>query len=957
MGNKNLFHFCLSLGCLAFCSVQMLAVDVHKIVPMASDTSLKVEVHLSVKAGDHFSINGHIAECNQENTSLWKGSFGKYTFKETADTTVIVELANLAPKRWSPVSPTLYSLDVTVGSHQLSKRIGFRKFEMIDGQFHLNGKPIYLRGNAINPPNRGIPEELEASKEFARDYVRFMKSIHINMIRIPENQNWLDVCDEEGMMIFAGRYGKPKGGTESAPPTDFEKSVETYKNRDLGPFTSHPSVMIYIMSNETPYSGKAGDLYREFFSRMHQVLKAWDDSRLYICNAGYGLGKSADIYDVHRYWGWYYNTFLTYLNMRDQSMWQNPGKIQPITFTECVGNYTGIDGRYNLCSRTKQPNSQKCWTGHLPDSLQAEAALTYQAFVLKNATEMFRRFRSQNNRLAGTMPFTIMFYNWDGIRSFADMGAKPVANQYRISYQPILLSFENWQTQVYAGNTVPVVAHVVNDDDDGKALTGAEVQWRLEGNGKKVASGKLVLPIIPYYETFRKEFSLNIPAELPTGMYTLKGEIKTGNKVVSLNETDYFIAGNDWKQSVQTSGNKLYVYDSKGGATTKALSLLGYQISNFTRVTDLPSSSVLVIGENSWDHALATQISELKNYITKGGRVLCMRQNEVKFDTSWLPVTVKMLQYSNNSAEYLSPAFAYEDGMNINLERPYHPVFKNLRPEWFKLWSDYTQFDESRPGFPAVYPVTAGYDLIGSDFSKVAVLANYSRGLAATGLAELFAGKGSVLLSGFDMAGRCGVDPVSDRFLMNMVDYLRTEKSHPIHVAITDSIVWGDFASEKGIVAGAYSGLMLNTTPIVPIDKKDKYPLIVDEYGYQFAGSYGGWNSKPGVLYVPNGRRATAPFTFSKGGNTVIKKGTEEGEGFFYVSIPKQKRLMSTTLENVVDEELHFSIQVNGSKVESITLSPKQKTVVSTQLPKHTGDIKVSFKGDRRAVLLKTEFR
>lgn len=107
-----------------------------------------------------------------------------------------------------------------------------------------------------------------------------------------------------------------------------------------------------------PPEGEVGARYREFLTKMCGELKQWDDTRLYIGNTGYGLGKSGDIYDVHRYWGWYYNTFLTYLNMRDKSMWQNPGRVQPITFTECVGNYTGIDGRFNLCSRTKQPGSQ-----------------------------------------------------------------------------------------------------------------------------------------------------------------------------------------------------------------------------------------------------------------------------------------------------------------------------------------------------------------------------------------------------------------------------------------------------------------------------------------------------------------------------------------------------------------------------------------------------------------------
>ncbi|MFR9261312.1 MAG: hypothetical protein ACLVL2_10575 [Bacteroides cellulosilyticus] len=100
----------------------------------------------------------------------------------------------------SPVSPVLYDLTLKAGKQTFQKRIGFRKFEMHNGVFYLNDKPIYLRGNAINPPERGIPEQLEQSKDFARDYVRYMKSLHINIIRIP-TLNWMDVCDEEGMMI------------------------------------------------------------------------------------------------------------------------------------------------------------------------------------------------------------------------------------------------------------------------------------------------------------------------------------------------------------------------------------------------------------------------------------------------------------------------------------------------------------------------------------------------------------------------------------------------------------------------------------------------------------------------------------------------------------------------------------------------------------------------------------
>lgn len=55
----------------------------------------------------------------------------------------------------SPVTPVLYNLEIKTNTEVLRKRISFRRFEMRDRMFYLNGKPIYLRGNAINPPEEG----------------------------------------------------------------------------------------------------------------------------------------------------------------------------------------------------------------------------------------------------------------------------------------------------------------------------------------------------------------------------------------------------------------------------------------------------------------------------------------------------------------------------------------------------------------------------------------------------------------------------------------------------------------------------------------------------------------------------------------------------------------------------------------------------------------------------------
>lgn len=260
----------LFILCACFPSI-LSAVKVHKISPITTNKEVRIEITLSAKANEDVLLNAIISHVQSKEVLC--DVTKEFSFPNEVDTTVMWEIDHLNPELWSPVAPSLYNLEVKANANVLYKRIGFRKFEIKNGIFYLNDKPIYLRGNAINPPERGIPERLERSKDFARDYVRFMKKLNINIIRIPDDQNWMDVCDEEGMMIFAGRYGRPKHGTRTAPPTDFDLSFQTYKNVDLGPFASHPSVVIYILSNEMPYEGETGILYRDFLTKMCNELK------------------------------------------------------------------------------------------------------------------------------------------------------------------------------------------------------------------------------------------------------------------------------------------------------------------------------------------------------------------------------------------------------------------------------------------------------------------------------------------------------------------------------------------------------------------------------------------------------------------------------------------------------------------------------------------------------------
>lgn len=929
--------------------------SIIQVVPIVSDNQVKLEVRLSNGKKSEVKINGKITSC-KSGTVIWKDLITRMKMPRVSDTTVICYLTGIKADLWAPATPNLYQLEVSCGQSVTTSRIGFRKFEMIGGQFYLNGKPIFLRGNAINPPDRGIPESVETSTEFARDYIRFLKGMNINMIRIPDNQNWMNVCDEEGMMIFGGCYGRPPDATAEHPPLDLKESVRVYKETELGPFTAHPSVMIYVLSNEMPYKGETGDAYRTFLQNAYNELIKWDHTKQYICNAGYGLGRSADVYDVHRYWGWYYNTYFTFLNLRNGAQWQNEGKEQPITFTECVGNYTGIDGRFNLCSRTKQPGSQKCWTGHLPEDEQGDAALEYQASVLKNVTEMFRRFRPLNPRLAGVMPFTIIFHNWDGIKNFAEMKPKPAAYQYGISYQPVLLSWELWQMNVYAGKEFQAVVHVVNDDDLTRDLEGAKVIWSVEDiNRIPVVSGEIELPEIRYYDTFRKKLKITVPKLIPSGYYTLKGTVMQNGKLISTNSTELFVATDEWKNSVNTK-RKIRLLDPRGSCEN-VLRMCGIPYSKVEDLNVLAPNDVLLIAEFGWNGQTNPQTDLLEQFMRSGGRVVCLRQQFDACDMSWIPVPVKWLKRSNNDPVYPPVDYSFCDGMNINLEKREHPVFAGLSQDLFRLWSDYTDFDESSPGFPAVYPVTNGYLVNEADLSQVSVLADYSRNLSATALSEIKCGKGSVMLSAFDLTSRIGQDPVAEKLFINLMNYAASDQSPEIFPFVDHIIFWGNYESEAGIVSGANSGLIIHTVPVSPLNRQEEYKLKIDDLGYHYTVSYGGWNTRPGVQYMIRGRRPFAPYGYSSGGSYLVEdKYKDEGSGYFLARVATGTTKMLTWVENPTDRPIAISIQINSGSIDKYLLEPLAKKML-TSLLSGQADMKVTFRGNRSVVILTTEFK
>ena len=938
----------LLLIVLAVCAVSAQAFQFEKVMPFATADSVRIDIVGEGKENlTDVEITGKIVQIKTGQT-LWEGPLGKLDSNKFLTHAV----GNLKPVLWEPTAPNLYSLEVTatqqgraLATHKA--RFGFRSFEQRNGQFYLNSRKTFLRGIAINPPGRTIPDTVCESRAFAEDYVRDLLSQHVNIIRLSQDsQVWFDVCDELGMMIFQGRYGNPleSDSKKKSPPANFESSIKAYKDL-FGAYTRHPSIVIYVLSNELPTRGKQGKAFSEFLTKACATLESWDHTRQYIGNAGYGEGIEGDICDVHRYWGWYYNTFLTFYNLRNNALVGDAAKNQPITFSECVGNFTGPNGEYNIIM-SKQLGAQLNWTGYSAN--QRDDAAAHQTETIREVTESFRRLRPLNRRISGLMPFTIFFYNWRGITSFAEMKPNPGLDQLGVSYQPVLLSWELWTSQLYAGSPIHAVAHVIDDADDGSALNNATLQYELlSPDGKTVLETNLPLASTAYYETRQVPVNFTLPAELATGEYVLSGKIVSGDREISHNQAKIFIAGDSWKKEQAAPAKKVLLYDTTG-LTAAALKKIGVPFEPISDLTKLNQTDVLVIGENSVPTNFSSSRLILKQYLHSGGRVLCLQQESGKMDIAWLPNPIKFFTSSPNDATYPVASRPFKEEMSINLERPDHPVFAGLDRHRLSLWSDYTGWTQSHPGFPKIYPVTAGFALETTGaLAKTAILADYDRGLEGVALCEMFFGQGSVILSAFDLVKHAGLDPAADRLLVNLINYTASTDTHYAHPLIEKPILWGNYPTERGLIGGPLNGFIVNADWIAPPTEPKAKPLTQAQ---------GEWNSKPGDQFVPHGRSPYGVYEYST--SSALRSGnTEEkiGSAIFWARLPEKRRQMITKVKNPEKTAAQLSVTVNSSTSPGTSIPPGATVTITTPVF-GAAEVSVKYTGTKKLVILETAF-
>ena len=187
-------------------------------------------------------------------------------------------------RKWSAETPNLYTLVVSpiqnggmyLPYEIVQVKVGFRKVEIKNKQFLVNGQPVLLKGadrHEMDPD-----EGYNVSEQRMIQDIMMMKRMNINAVRTchyPDDPRWYDLCDKYGLYVVAEAnqesHGFQYGDDAAAKKPEFAKQIMERNQHNVSMFYNHPSIVTWSMGNET--------VMGDNFLKAYKWIKSQDKTR------------------------------------------------------------------------------------------------------------------------------------------------------------------------------------------------------------------------------------------------------------------------------------------------------------------------------------------------------------------------------------------------------------------------------------------------------------------------------------------------------------------------------------------------------------------------------------------------------------------------------------------------------------------------------------------------------
>jgi len=215
--------------------------------------------------------------------SIAKADVADLSIESGAEKPVETRFSFARVRKWSNEDPYLYSLQLSLSDAEGKLtdirrfNVGFRKIEIKDGVFSVNGVPVKIKG--VNRHEADPDHGRTVSRERMEQDIRLMKQFNINTVRnshYPNHEDWYDLCDKYGLFVIdeanieshgmGYSYERSLGNNpvwEKSHLDRTERMVQTTKN--------HPGIIMWSLGNE------AGPGVN--FAATSKLVRALDPSR------------------------------------------------------------------------------------------------------------------------------------------------------------------------------------------------------------------------------------------------------------------------------------------------------------------------------------------------------------------------------------------------------------------------------------------------------------------------------------------------------------------------------------------------------------------------------------------------------------------------------------------------------------------------------------------------------
>ena len=186
-----------------------------------------------------------------------------------------------SPREYTPADPALQTVTAQLLTGErvlddLTDRFGFREISVREGKVYFNGEEIRIRGFNRHEDHGlfGCAIPLQAM-EYDLQLVKDLKGNAIRTCHYPNDERFLDLCDEQGILVWEESHARGLNEEQMAH-NNFRSQSNDCIREMIGTHYNHPCIFTWGILNECASFSEFGrEIYREQF----ELIKSLDVTR------------------------------------------------------------------------------------------------------------------------------------------------------------------------------------------------------------------------------------------------------------------------------------------------------------------------------------------------------------------------------------------------------------------------------------------------------------------------------------------------------------------------------------------------------------------------------------------------------------------------------------------------------------------------------------------------------